>query len=749
MEPLQVANIVCFSFAVAAGLYQLWFHRQRPEQREALWGALISFVGAIYAACMSALYEIGASPEARPLLQLMVACVVVASHALPSYAIALHRRPIRHWRRIGTLSLGISLLLAFSPWVVTHELGELVLTLSPRPFPVWLNNPVAFVLVTANLGIASFGAWRLLLNGRVPRKSRLTFAGIVIWIVAGCADTLAALRFFQSYPTCLAEYGVLAFVLGMFGDSQNEYVALLKRQRESLRASRESLQALLEQSPELIGVHRDGRFVYVNPAGAKQLGFSDPVALVGRDVLELVDARDRDAASAHMQPLEGLDAPLEPARLRLVAQDGSTLVNEIISLPVRFDEQAGIMMLGRDLTSRAELERQMIQVDRLVAVGTLAAGVAHEINNPLMNVLVNVDLANDALGVAQQDASAGGLAALSQIRESLAEVQDGGHRIRDIVRDLAGLTRPRELEMVSTSVLEVLRHSLRVTENQIVHRAELELSLEEVAPVKAERGKLGQVFINLLVNAAQSVSTDGASERRVHVSTEMRGDQVVVAIEDSGRGIAPELLDRLFDPFFTTKEVGEGMGLGLAISHQIVSSHGGQLEVESELGVGSTFRVVLPATLEPVVALAAARAPVTLRGRVLIIDDQPAIVRSLRRLLSKEHDVVGVTRAAEGLELLASEHFDLILCDVMMPAMSGSDFYAAVAARFPPLVERIVFMTGGAFGAEVEAFMDSTDIQLLAKPLDIDALRELLRGAARSTQRRLPGHDGEGGARPH
>jgi PAS domain S-box-containing protein len=733
MEPLQVGTQMCFAVGLAVGVYQLWFRRRRPERREASWGAVASFAGAIYAGMMGLAYGLGPSLQVRPLIQVVMVSMVVACHAVPGFAAALHGRPIPGWRKIWPVSvLFWSSLIMFSPWIVTPDFIEIQLTLSPRPFPVFVSNIGTKALLTCNLAIATFGAWWLLVDNKLPRSARLTFAGFAIWIFGGFLDRLTTSGLIEQAPMFFAEYGVLALGLGILGDSQSEYVGLLDKQRATIRASRESLHTLLEQSPELIAVHRDGRFVYINPAGLRLLGFETQDALIGTPVLDIIDPQDREQAGARIEQLQAGSAPLPPVRERLLTRDGQSLVSEVISLSVRFDDRHGIMMLGRDLTQRSQLERKMVQMDRMVAVGALAAGVAHEINNPLMSVLMNIEVATATLGTLQETAGQGETSAeVDDLREVLADVTQGGNRIRDIVRDLADLSRPRDVDLVPTDVLEAARGSINLVKNQIVHRATLDVSLSPVARVMADPGKLSQVFINLLMNAADSLKGD-RDEQRIRVRSEMRGEQVVISIEDTGVGITPEQRERLFEPFFTTKAIGEGSGLGLAITHQIVTSFGGEIEVETKLGAGSTFRVVLPAaealSSTPADGPAGAQHDASEQpARVLIIDDEPLVLRAMTRMLARSCNVQGVDRATKALELLeAGNQYDVILCDLMMPGMSGAEFDAAVHERLPHLSGRIVYMTGGAMGAEAEEFVDCLASPPLSKPIDYKALLALI-----------------------
>jgi two-component system cell cycle sensor histidine kinase/response regulator CckA len=277
----------------------------------------------------------------------------------------------------------------------------------------------------------------------------------------------------------------------------------------------------------------------------------------------------------------------------------------------------------------------------------------------------------------------------------------------------------------------VLELAVNMAFNEIRHRARLVKDFGSVPFVDADDARLGQVFINLLVNAAQSLpegNTDG-NEIRLVTSTDALG-RALVEIRDTGAGIPPALLTRVFDPFFTTKPIGIGTGLGLAICHNIITGMGGEISVQSELGRGTTFRVALPASRGalPVVA-PVVRDPTALPLRpatVLVVDDEPAVGFAVRRVL-KKHDVVVVTKAQEALDLLDSgKEFDVILSDLMMPGMSGIDFHAALTKRHPKMAARVVFVTGGAFTTEANAFLDKVTNERMEKPFDLLQLREMV-----------------------
>src|SRR6266511_2476645 len=363
--------------------------------------------------------------------------------------------------------------------------------------------------------------------------------------------------------------------------------------------------------------------------------------------------------------------------------------------------------------------------DRMASVGTLAAGVAHEINNPLAFILANLEFALTELRVAAAD---------PEVLRALGEARDRGLRVREIVRDLKAFSRADAEAHETLDLRRVLQSALGLAQNEIRHRARLEVDVGEIPPVVGSEHRLGQVFLNLLINAAQAIPEGRAAENVVRaVTATARDGRALVEISDSGSGIPAEVLPRIFDPFFTTKPVGVGTGLGLSICHGIVSGLGGEILVESAPGKGSTFRVFLPAApaverrAEEAVGPPAADAATAVRGRILIVDDEALVGRAVSRILSPQHDVVTRTSARAALDDVAGGGggFDLVLCDLMMPDMNGMELHSRLREIAPALADRTVFLTGGAFTASAREFLARLPNARIEKPFEPDALRAL------------------------
>jgi signal transduction histidine kinase len=395
-----------------------------------------------------------------------------------------------------------------------------------------------------------------------------------------------------------------------------------------------------------------------------------------------------------------------------------------------------------------EKERQMSQrtdeTERLASLGRLAAGVAHEINNPLAFVILNVaesiarlrssmDAPGALMGASQADSELKIKTRLADITDMLEDCQIGSERIRETVSNLQRLSRAEDDHRGPIDVRKLIEQSVSMVWNQIRHHARLVKSFGTVPSITGNGAALGQVFLNLLVNAVQAIPEGAADKNEIRISTQVEvnenGPELVVEISDSGKGIAPENASRVFEPFFTTKAVGQGTGLGLSISRQTVQDHGGRLTFKSGPGRGTTFRIVLPIITEPFAVSTPYETSIDpdslSHGRILVIDDEPLICRIIERTLRAEHKLVIVQSASEALlRLERGEKFDLVLCDVVMPEMGGPEFYAAVAQRWPDLVARLVFMTGGAFTPKTIEFIKRVRCRVLSKPFDVALLKQ-------------------------
>jgi PAS domain S-box-containing protein len=493
---------------------------------------------------------------------------------------------------------------------------------------------------------------------------------------------------------------------------------------EALKLSEASFRLLLEGVPEPAAIQRDEHIIYANSALVTALGFERPHELMDRKLQEfLVDEPPTP---------EGM-VSLVTGERRMRRKDGTIRVAEFASLPLLFDGEPAVVSIARDVTEQRKLQSQLSLADRMASMGTLAAGIAHEINNPLAFVISNLGFLLDEMR-RMPSMLPGGLASRPEVdewRSVLMEAREGAERVRQIVRQLKAFSRPDEERQEAVDLHAVLDSAVMLAANEIKHRARLKREYGAMPHVKGNEGRLCQVFLNLVVNAAQAIPEGAAEKNEIRLVTR-EGEQgrVIAEVQDTGSGIPPEVLGRIFDPFFTTKPVGVGTGLGLSICHGIITSLGGEISVESQPGRGTTVRVVLPAAEKGTRAekqVAAPQVPITQRGRVLIVDDEPAVGRALRRIL-REHEVELATSGRQALEKLSADtRFHAVLCDVMMPDLGGKDLYEAIQQAGSGLERRFVFVSGGAFTQGARDFLARVPNPTLEKPFDETAVRRVVR----------------------
>lgn len=493
-----------------------------------------------------------------------------------------------------------------------------------------------------------------------------------------------------------------------------------EHQEHLLEGAQRNFQLAIDRAPDGMLIARDSTLLYANDAFASTLGVENRGALAGRDLLDVVHPDDRDWVRM------AVSGDKEGGEVRLVKSDGQVVDVELSAAErIDFGGAPARLLIARDITVRKKMQAQLLLSDRMASVGVLAAGVAHEINNPLCFVISNLAYIDTEL----RGRRAGELD--RDVLEALADAQDGAQRVRRSVGDLKLFSRTPSDETRPVDVRNVFERALKIAGNEIRHRAKVVSHLSEVPPVLGDESRLAQVFLNLVVNAAQSIREGNVEANTLTVRTREEEGWVVAEVSDTGCGIAPDVQARLFEPFFTTKPVGQGTGLGLAICRQIVAAAGGSITVQSTPGAGSTFRVRLPVAADHLAAREAGIAAMETQAdvdsaRVLMIDDEPLIGIALRRLLDSRHRLTIETDPRRAVELLeAGEPFDLVLCDVMMPQLSGIDLYRRLLVSAPRQAENIVFLTGGAFTEDARAFIASAVVPVVAKPFDraaIDAL---------------------------
>jgi two-component system, cell cycle sensor histidine kinase and response regulator CckA len=492
----------------------------------------------------------------------------------------------------------------------------------------------------------------------------------------------------------------------------------------------------------VIATDPDGKLTFMNPLAEALIGWKAEQA-VGRaitDIFRVIDQETGDGAEHPVKAILQGRTSSSPAHTALINREGREIAIDGRTAPIidTKDILLGAVMVFRDITERKRNESRMMLADRLASVGAMAAGVAHEINNPLTYLIGNLGFGIDELRSVRTEIAGDGaapsnhqqaalIAKLDSALEALTESREGAQRVQRVMQDLGTFSRAGDEVSTRVNLQEILEAALKLTASQT--RARVSKEFQPVPPVNANPSKLGQVFVNLLVNASKAVQkADAPGEIRVSTYTDARC-RAVVEISDTGPGMARDVLGRIFQPY-SPGEAEAGRGMGLAICQEIVTQSGGEIAVESQLGRGTVFRVTLPASsLENSAAKPFPKLATPLRkGRILVVDDEPIVGGSIRRTLVREHEVVVVTSGKEAMTLLEQgELFDLILSDVMMPEMSGIELYRQLLRIRPKCAERMIFLTGGAFTQGARKFLDSVPNPRLEKPFDPDRLREFIR----------------------
>lgn len=515
-----------------------------------------------------------------------------------------------------------------------------------------------------------------------------------------------------------------------------------KRQRtledsyNALSRFRRDFHTVIERLPDGVAILRGGLVAYANRAVVQGLGYERRDELIGRPIASFLPEEEQERMAHVLERYEGRPPAGE---VSVVRKDGRQVVFDVLPVQmIDFEGKPANLVVIRDVTDRKRLQQQLMLADRMASLGTLAAGVAHEVNNPLAYTHISLHTLARELGhLGESEASSPHIDAM---REALAAAQHGIDRVRTIVGDLKTFSRPDDETIEPVDVHRVLESAISMAAKELRHRTQLVRDYDDIPPVLANDARLGQVFLNLLVNASQALPEERRSSNLIRLRTRCGPEEMVtIEVADNGSGIPTEILEHVFVPFVTTKPSSVGTGLGLSICHRIITRLGGQIEVESSPDRGTTVRVTLPAAAqvqssrpEPLSASNEAER----RARVLIVDDEPVLLDTLQSLLESSHEVVTAESGRRALEVLETDpQFDVILCDLMMSEFTGMDVYEGVQNVQPGLEERIIFMTGGAFTNATRRFLAQVDNPCLDKPFTVEEVFDLIRSQmARDTQ---------------
>jgi signal transduction histidine kinase/CheY-like chemotaxis protein len=473
--------------------------------------------------------------------------------------------------------------------------------------------------------------------------------------------------------------------------------------RDAVRA-RETLEAWLNNLPDVVAiVDRDDVIRFLNREGAARLG----VRVGQRSFLRGAPLSEGDAPQRFTETIRGNEYEIASAPLVEPGGDLSTV------------------FVMRDITERRQEQERREQLEararlssHLASIGEMASGIAHEINNPLTAVIGYSQLL-------------GALPLPEEARDAARQIQQGSQRVAGIVQRLLTFARQRKPQRTEVDMNEVVRSTVALRDYALrTGNIRVTMNLAPDLPrTVADGQQLQQVLLNLIVNAETAMS--GARDRgELAISTEVRGQAILVIVQDDGPGIPREIQERVFDPFFTTREIGKGTGLGLSICHGIVSEHGGRIWVQSEPGQGAAFHVRIPivasapATAETEVARPESAG---VRTRVLVVDDEPSIRALLTVLLQKQgHEVDAVADGETAVKSVASRRYGVILLDVRMPDMSGLEVFLRIKEIAESIATRVIFITGDVMAEETRGLLARTGAPAIAKPFQADELLALI-----------------------
>jgi len=507
----------------------------------------------------------------------------------------------------------------------------------------------------------------------------------------------------------------------------------------------------------------DGKLTRVNQAFCDLLGYTRE-ELEAKDFAEVTHPDDLGISREAVRCLLAGEQTSYRFDKRYLRKDGQPVWTDVSTILLHNPDgsPANFITHVLDISERKRLHAQIAQSDRLASMGMLAAGVAHEINNPLAYILYNLESLTDDLPKLSSalrkcldivverfgedewaklmgpDREMLNPSMLDDIRSRFKDALQGSHRIRDVARGLGTFSRVERNRVVPVALMHVIEVAINMVFNEIKYRARLVKEYGKTSTIMANDGRLSQVFLNLLINAAHAIQEGDVEGNEIRVRTWQEGDEVFAEVRDTGRGIAKEHIPHLFEPFFTTKEIGVGTGLGLPISKTIVEEYGGRIEVASEVGKGTSFVVRLPVKkaeqLDEAAPATQALDQPDVRGRILVVDDEAGIRSAMVRML-KGHDVVEAASGDEARKIIkADQAFDLILCDMMMPAMSGVELHEWLSMTHPDLAKQVVFITGGAFTPRASQYLAKVSNIRLEKPFDVVNFKKIVGELIRSAK---------------
>lgn len=498
-------------------------------------------------------------------------------------------------------------------------------------------------------------------------------------------------------------------------------ITQLKLTERALRDSEERLQIMFQSVSEgIIVTDPKGKLIEANEATVKIQGYDNKNELLGRNILDLVVDINRLRVKKNMEMIlaTGKSCTIECMLLR---KDGSEFIGLFSTSLIKdvSGKPEGLVYVIVDITERKAMEEKLIITDRLASIGELAAGIAHEVNNPLTSVigfsqlLLEEDMSDDAK---------------NDIKIIYSEAQRAAQVVKNLLTFARKQTSTRHNVSVNSIIEKVLE--IRAYEQNLGNIQVITKFTQDSNEIEVDSILLQQVFLNIIINA-EYFMIKAHNKGTLIIDTERVGGIIRTTFTDDGIGISKENIKQIFNPFFTTKEVGKGTGLGLSICHGIVSEHGGSINAESKLGEGTTFIVELPcstkAERDQIDETAVDEIEEYIKAKILIVDDESSIRELLSRVLTEVgHEVDCAENATVAQEKIENKDYDLILLDIKMPGISGIELYERNLGKRQSLANRVLFITGDIMGEEIKEFISRTKAPYLSKPLDIEKLKKVM-----------------------
>jgi PAS domain S-box-containing protein len=506
-----------------------------------------------------------------------------------------------------------------------------------------------------------------------------------------------------------------------------------RRKRETelaLERSHRAFRQVIDAAPDGVGVVRDGELVYANLALARCFGHAAGMDMVGLDPAELLRAEDRDATREHLKKLLDDKRGEAPRQYQALRKDGASIVIEISTGYLEdFEGAPALILFVRDVTLRVQLEAQMMMTERVLATARLATGAALELSNPLAYMALNTQFLREELEKLKDSVPQD---AMRELGDALVEVEQGANRMRELLTTLRSIARAETDRTEQVQIARVLEtaSNLAVTEHGGAIRVVREVPASLVA--RANAGGLLQLLFTLLAKLARgrgARANDGdPAQPQPTITVRGRAEasgHVVVEIRDDAPSPSPEVVASLFDADFLAREP-VGAASGLAVCKQMAEAMGGHVDARAEVPAGKCITLVLPgaeAQEEPPKP-EVRPTPRPRKARLLVVDDEPMVTWSVRRVLGRDFDVVVASSGSEALRAIQnSGGFEAIVCDLLMPGMTGMEVYARVREIDAALSDKIIFLTGGAFTPEVGRFLGTVRNPRLDKPVQMDRLR--------------------------